>query len=81
MAEFFREELRQRWDQGCHNGKQLFMEIRQRGYIGSYTGLLRLLAEWRPVLVVGDDAGKSIPAVLLMPTISACDPLPPRRSA
>jgi hypothetical protein len=48
MAESFREELRQLWDQGCQNGKQLFAEMRQRGYIGSYTGLLRLLAEWRP---------------------------------
>ena len=38
MAESFREELRQRWDQGCQNGKHLFAEMRQRGYIGSYTG-------------------------------------------
>jgi len=47
MAESFREELRKRWDQGCQNGRQLFEEMQQRGYIGSYDGILRLLAEWR----------------------------------
>jgi hypothetical protein len=35
MAESFREELQQHWDQGCQNGKQLFAEMRQRGYIGT----------------------------------------------
>src|SRR5215471_13978910 len=36
MAEDFREELWARWEQGQQEGKQLFAEIRQRGYVGSY---------------------------------------------
>ena len=47
MAEYFREELRRLWEQGCQNGKQLLVEIRKLGYIGSYSGLTRLLSEWR----------------------------------
>src|SRR5450755_1865652 len=47
MAEYFREELRRVWEQGCQNGKQLLVEIGKLGYIGSYSGLTRLLSEWR----------------------------------
>jgi len=47
MAEYFREELRRLWEQGCQNGKQLLVEIGKLGYIGSYSGLTRLLSEWR----------------------------------
>jgi transposase len=47
MAEYFREELRRLWNQGYENGKQLLVEIRKLGYIGSYSGLTRLLSEWR----------------------------------
>jgi transposase len=47
MAEDFREELWRRWEQGQQEGKQLFAEIRKRGYIGSYASLMRFLAPWR----------------------------------
>jgi transposase len=35
MAEDFREELWRRWEQGQREGKQLFAEILERGYVGS----------------------------------------------
>jgi len=47
MAEDFREELWRRWEQGQQEGKQLFAEIRQQGYGGSYASLMRFLAPWR----------------------------------
>ncbi|MGA3093462.1 MAG: ISL3 family transposase [Terriglobales bacterium] len=47
MAESFREELRRLWERGCQNGRDLLVEIRKLGYIGSYSGLTRLLSEWR----------------------------------
>jgi hypothetical protein len=47
MAEYYREELRRLWDRGCQNGQELFVEIRKLGYIGTYSGLSRLLSEWR----------------------------------
>ena len=69
-AESFREELRQRWNQGCQNGKHLFAEMRQRGYVGSYTGLLRLLAEWRPEKTAVVQAINSTPQVVAMRHVS-----------
>jgi transposase len=47
MAEDFREELWRRWERGQKEGKQLFTEIRQLGYTGSYASLMRFLAPWR----------------------------------
>jgi hypothetical protein len=39
MPEAFREELRRLWDQGC--------QVRKLGYIGSYSGLVSMVSEWR----------------------------------
>jgi hypothetical protein len=47
MVESFREYLRERWEQGCHHGRELLAEIQQRGYIGCYTRLAELLSPWR----------------------------------
>jgi transposase len=47
MAEAFREELQRLWDQGCQNGRKLLEEVRKLGYIGSYSGLVSLVSEWR----------------------------------
>jgi hypothetical protein len=47
MAEDFREELWRQWEQGQQEGKQLFAEIRKRGYVGSYASLMSFLAPWR----------------------------------
>jgi transposase len=43
----FVEYLKQRWEDGCHNGTQLYREIRGQGYRGSATALRRHLRKWR----------------------------------
>jgi len=47
MVESFREYLRERWEQGCHQGRELLVEIQQRGYLGCYSRLAQLLSPWR----------------------------------
>lgn len=39
--------LRERWEQGVHNGAKLLREIRQRGYNGGGSQLRSLIASWR----------------------------------
>lgn len=39
--------LRQRWVEGCRNGRHLFAEAVERGYEGSVQSLRRVLTEWR----------------------------------
>jgi transposase len=39
--------LRQRWDEGCHNGSRLYREIKMQGYQGSRTLLSAWLATHR----------------------------------
>jgi hypothetical protein len=58
MAESFRKELQQRWDQGCQNRT------------GSYTGLLRVLAEWRPEKTAVVQPSNSTPNVVAMRHVS-----------
>lgn len=58
MVEDFREELWRRWEQGQQEGKQLFAEIRERGYIGSYASLMRFLSPWREALRAVDKASQ-----------------------
>ena len=43
----FAPYLRQRWDQGCHNGRTLFEEIVQQGFTGNYPMVTRFIKEWR----------------------------------
>jgi transposase len=43
----FEEQLRQRWDEGCHNAKRLFADLQQRGFRGSYYMVRRTVARWR----------------------------------
>jgi len=43
----FAEYLSQRWNEGCHNAMLLHREIRAKGYDGKYSGVARLLADWR----------------------------------
>ena len=78
MAESFREELRRLWEQGCQNGRQLLREIRKLGYIGSYTGLMRILSPWRAekrtaetgAAAAGPATEQALPAVLAMRHVS-----------
>jgi transposase len=39
--------LVRRWNEGCHNGRRLYWEIREQGYAHSHTNVERLLAEFR----------------------------------
>jgi transposase len=43
----FRDYLRKRWEQGCHNSTQLFREIRTRGYCGSRQMVSHHVSGWR----------------------------------
>jgi transposase len=57
--------LRQRWLAGCHNGRQLFREAKERGYSGSRAQLERVTTEWRkhlaPAAFLGTEAPDSPP--------------------
>lgn len=39
--------LRERWEQGCHNGRQLLDELRAQGYRGGRTIVREHLSNWR----------------------------------
>jgi len=39
--------IKQRWAEGCHNGKQLWREICAQGYAGSYMSVRRALKKFR----------------------------------
>jgi len=43
----FRSFLRERWEQGVHNGRKLLDEIRERGYSDGYSRLKTVVAPWR----------------------------------
>jgi transposase len=47
LVDPFAAYLRQRWDQGCHNGMTLFEEIVQQGFTGNYPMVTRFIQEWR----------------------------------
>ncbi len=38
--------LQQRWAEGCHDGKQLWKELQQQGYHGSYSSVYRALTHF-----------------------------------
>lgn len=44
---YFEEFLAQCWEKGNRRGRQLFHEVKQQGYTGSFSNLERLLAAWR----------------------------------
>ena len=44
----FIKYLRQRWDEGCQNAKQLYREIKELGYTGSDVTVRRLTYQWKP---------------------------------
>jgi hypothetical protein len=44
---YFFDYLSRRWAEGCVRNRQLFQEIKLRGYTGSFSHLERLLAKWR----------------------------------
>jgi transposase len=46
----YRAYLQQRWNEGCHNASQLWRELREQGFTGSYDSVADLLAEWNSQL-------------------------------
>jgi transposase len=45
-AKYFRDYILSRSSNGCTRGRQLFEEVRSRGYLGSYSNMQRVLARW-----------------------------------
>jgi transposase len=45
--------LLRRWNEGCHNGRRLYREIREQGYSHCRTNVDRLLAEFRRASALG----------------------------
>jgi len=43
----YKSYLRERWEQGVHNGAKLLGEIQKRGYSGGYTQLREWIKPWR----------------------------------
>lgn len=39
--------LRERWEQGCHNSKQLWRELKEKGFDGSSAAVKRYVRSWR----------------------------------
>lgn len=48
--------LRQRWEQGCHNARQLAYEIEVQGFRGSASLVRQLIGGWRASLPVPEPA-------------------------
>jgi transposase len=46
----FAKYLEERWREGCHNARQLYREIKARGYNGHVQVLQAYLASWRKLL-------------------------------
>ena len=64
LAGPFTDYLYQRWEEGCHNAKQLYRELQEKGYQGSDVTIRRQTQNWRepvPILV------KSLPLKLPSP--------------
>jgi transposase len=53
--------LRERWQAGCHNGRQLFREATARGYAGSPAQLERVTTQWRKQLPPSPPASEKSP--------------------
>ncbi|MCY7346243.1 MAG: transposase [Pyrinomonadaceae bacterium] len=50
----YQDYIRQRWNEGCGNAKQIYQELLNLGYVGSYDTLMRFLRVWRSDLPKGD---------------------------
>lgn len=68
--------LKERWQAGCHNGRQLFREAKARGYAGSRAQLERVTTDWRKQLPPAIPARKktSRPAVVPPPNRQQLSP-------
>ncbi len=63
LLDAYRPYLNRRWQDGCHNGAQLFREVREQGYRGGYTRLRDYLLDWRHVPTANEiPAGEKVSA-------------------
>jgi len=53
--------LRQRWDEGCHNGSRLYREVAARGFTGSRILVAVLVAELRRQATAGEPVPAAVP--------------------
>ena len=63
--------IKRRWAEGCENGKQLWREIQQQGFTGSYMSVMRAIKKFRPT------DGRRQQSTTMLPTPS---PLSPRQA-
>lgn len=47
LTDDYLEYLKQRWERGCHNARELWTALRTRGFRGSYDTVCRTVAAWR----------------------------------
>jgi transposase len=59
--------LKERWQAGCHNGRQLFREAKAHGYAGSRAQLERVTTDWRKQLPSSCTARKQKSRPLVVP--------------
>ena len=78
-VESFREYLRERWEQGCPHGRELFAEIRQLGYVGCYSRLAELLSPWRQPKSESKVATVANTPVMPTPPAEVVNPPPARQ--
>ena len=60
----FVKYLKQRWDEGCQNAKQLYREIKEQGYRGSDVTVRRLTYQWKPSTIQNIQFIKNAPPKL-----------------
>jgi transposase len=58
QLERFMPYLQERWEAGCRNAKQLWHDLRQRGFTGGYTTVSDYLRTWRQTHGPGADCGR-----------------------
>ena len=60
----FLKYLKQRWDEGGQNAKQLYREIKEQGYTGSDVTVRRLTYQWKPSIIQNIQFIKTVPPKL-----------------
>jgi transposase len=77
---YFEAFLSRRWAEGSKSVRQLFEEIKQQGYVGSYSHLARFIAAWRDpggsLDVVAEAPAASSSSKLSAPDFNACSKAP-----
>jgi transposase len=74
--------LRERWEAGCHNGRELWREIQAKGFTGGHETVRRLIVQWRTERGRGGPRKhpSAIPRVRRSPPQRATRPWSPRQA-